>query len=806
MRKFVSFLLTLSLLLTALLPFAVSAQPKTDDPYVTLQLPEATQLIMPSAFGDHMLFQQQKPIGVWGVDVPGTEVQVTLQGNEHSRQGSAVAREDGYWRVELDALDASFERYELTVKGSSLKVYTDVAVGELFLAAGQSNMYLKTNVIIGGAELKSDNKRRNLRMLSMPADPTSNASSLGTPQFSYRGCRWATGIDSASIGDFSAVAYSYARALYDQLNQNGNEVPVGIIDVSMGSLLIEAYLSRRIIEENADVKAALTPGFYKAESAVTNDFYLQITSFYNAKIAPLSGFALRGFLYYQGESNNAYPDKFGVLLDALIEDWSATFGSPDKNLPFICVHVAPHNAQVTNGNRYTNLAGEKWAGLNRAIDKVWRNNRDCMAQVPIYDIDPIADSSDYLGHSDPSQRAPLSHGDDHAIHPLQKRPVGERCAEVAMGLIYGKDTAYIAPTVRTVTQEDGKLLVTFDNVGSGLAIGDATGEVHGFEVCGADGVYLAAKSRIVSADTVEVYSDFLSQPTDVRYAFQAVNVTANLCGSGGMPAVPFCFDKSLSDGTKDWALCDGTKIWVDAGTFFTAVDLSRCTCGVTPLIDLPFTVKGSGYYDAFTAAPISGGKGTFETVQGGTNGAGCIRYTYAAGEDGTAGFGPVLQYTSQDNTFHRLRYIAFDLANPDDRNKQVSSIRLQDYNGKQYTVSLVGETALPADGAFYTFTADLNTLADANGNALSPTQRKTVLQQIKHLQFTVQDGQAGTLLFDNIRFGSQDSDQLPAYLNPTTAPQSSNTLLWVLLAVGIAVAASAAVLTVVLLVKKKKQA
>jgi sialate O-acetylesterase len=105
-------------------------------------------------------------------------------------------------------------------------------------------------------------------------------------------------------------------------------VPVGIIDVSMGSLLIEAYLSRRVIEENADVKAALTPGFYKAESAVTNDYYLQITSFYNAKIAPLSGFALRGFLYYQGESNNAYPDKFGVLLDALIEDWSATFGSP----------------------------------------------------------------------------------------------------------------------------------------------------------------------------------------------------------------------------------------------------------------------------------------------------------------------------------------------------------------------------------------------------------------------------------------------------------------------------------------------
>lgn len=795
-----------------MIPFSVAAQPVAQqNPYVQLQLPEATKLTMSSVFANHMLFQQKKPIGVWGVDIPGTTVHVSLSGSEHFRSGQAIAGADGYWRVELDPLDASYEEYTLTISGSSIKTYNDVVIGELFLAAGQSNMYLKTNTIIGGTELINDNTRKHLRMLWMPANPADNRAVLNKPQFSYNNCRWATGISSSTISDFSAVAYTYARSLFDQLNQNGNEVPVGIIDISLGSMLIEMYLSRRVIEENPEVKAALTPGFYKSENAVTNDNYLQITSFYNAKIAPLSGFALRGFLYYQAESNNAYPQQFGVLLDAMIKDWSATFGSPDKNLPFICVHIAPHNAQLTNGSKYTNLADEKWAGLNEAIDKVCRNNSDCMAQVPIYDIDPIADSRDYINHPDSSLRVPVSIG-DHAIHPLAKRPVGERCAEVAMGLIYGKDNDYIAPTVRSVTKQDGKLLVTFDHVGDGLKIGDGTGVLRGFSVCGADNVYVEANARIVSADTVEVSSDFLTQPLNVRYAFRSVNVTANLCNSAGMPAVPFRLDQSTSTQfAKDWALCDDTKVWIDTGTFFTLLSLDEYTCSVTPLINLPFDIRGSGYYDAFVSAPISGANGTFETVSGGTSGLNCIRYAYGASADGVTGFGPVLQYTSQNNTFHELRYIAFDLANPDSRAKQVCALQLQAYDGTQYTVSLTGETALPAGGAFYTFTADLNTLTDASGNLLTDAERTVALQKIKHLQFTVQDSEAGSLLFDNIRFGTPDSDILPAYLNAAPTPddpseQEGNSLLIPLIAGGLTLLGILIGVATALFFKKKKTA
>ena len=730
-----------------------------------LQLPEATRLIMPCLFADDMLFQQKMPIGVWGVDIPGTEVQVILQGNTHFRCGRTTAGSDGFWRVELDALDASYEEYTLTVNGSSTLSFSHVVIGELFLAAGQSNMYLRVNMVIGGAELVEDCSRRYLRMLWMPANPVDNKADMSRPQFDYANSHWFDGSSSAAIAGYSAVAYSCVRSLYDQLNQNGNEIPVGVIDVSLGSLLIEAYLSRRIIEEDEAVREALSPHMYKPIEAVNGTDFLQICSFFNTKIAPLSGFAIRAVLYYQGESNNTRPKRFAVLLDALLRDWSRTFRfiGEHRHLPFVCVHPAPHNPLSPDGDNYVTIPLERWAGINESIDKVWHSHRRHMLQLPIYDIDPIADSRPYMRHPDPAQRVMVS-SFDHAIHPLVKRPVGERCAEAFMALLYGKQIDIVAPTMCDVFPCNGELHVQFENVGSGLRIGDDTGVLRGFAVCGAEGAYVAADARIISKDTVAVRSDFLKQPLGVRYAFSSVNVTANLCNGYGMPAVPFRTDSAVrSQNNKDWALCDNTKIWVDMGTFFDYPPLEQCTCNVTPLVQIPFPLFGSGDHDAYDAAPLSGGKGTFEAVEGGSCGARCIRYTYPASGDGAVGFGPILHYLSQNNTFHRLRYIAIDLANPDGRDKQVTGLHICTHRNARYFVPVKGKSLLPGDGRFYTFVLDLHTFLDPNGNAVDAELRDMSLQRVKHLQFTLQDNGAGTVLFDNVRFGTPDSDQLPPY-------------------------------------------
>ena len=531
-----------------------------------------------------------------------------------------------------------------------------------------------------------------------------------------------------------------------------------------------------------------------------------MSTFYNAKIAPLSGFAVRGFLYYQGEANNWYPKQFATLLNAMVHDFSATFGSPEQTLPFICVHIAPHNAQLIDGNKYSGLPNERWAGINESIDKVYQQNKGSFVQVPIYDIPTLAEPAAFRNEKDPARRTLTSTGADHPIHPITKRQVGERCAEAALGLLYGKQVAYLAPTVRQVTVQDGAVQVQFDNAGAGLKLTDDVGVLRGFSLCGRDGVYVPADARVVSADTVEVSSPFLSQPQNVRYAYTSVNGKANLCNSDGMPAVPFRRDKKTDVlDNKDWAFCDDTQTWVDTGMFFEYGSLDGLLSRVTDSVYLPMTLRGSGSFDAFVSAPLSGGTGTFAVRQL-PDGTRCVAYRYAASEDGTAGFGPVLQYPSQNNSFCGLRYISIDLAAADGRSKAVQALRLQDYEGSRYTAAPVGETALPGDGTYYTFTFDLNTLADAQGAVLTDAQRRALLDRVQQLQFTLTDDQAGEVNLNNIRFGLAESDRLPAYHTAQTLPEEAKqtTPGW-LLPAGIAAAALAAAGAALLAIRRLRK-
>lgn len=729
------------------------------------------EVIVPSFFQNGMIFQQKKPIGICGIDNPGTIVNVCMQSINFKRIARTVANlETGYWWVELNALDASFQKYTLEISGSDIKVFDNLLIGELFLAAGQSNMFIPIENSLGGKALAEDNTRENLRMLWMPTNPVDNGSDLSIPQFDYLDCKWFDGTNKNMIESFSAVAYTYARMLYDNLNANGDNVPVGIMDTSMGSLLIEAYMSRNSIERNDEVLKIVKENnnVYKTLENIDKKNLSQISTFFNSKIAPLSVFNIRGILWYQGESNNCYPEEYEILLNALLKDWSQVFRSFEENLPFICIHLAPHNTLVQDGNEYTPRNFDAWPRINESIDKVWHQNRKTFIQIPIYDIPTIANSNHYTSDMVEQSLRVISPTSDHPIHPITKQPVGERAAFCTLGLLYGRDYEYNAPVIKSFIQDGSKLIVTFENVGEGLKLITGTNILKGFEICGSNGIYTAAKARIIRKDRVEIWNEFITSPVFCNYAFSAMNCTASLCNSSDIPAVPFRCNKENTRNffyNKDWAFCDNIQIWVDSG-YYHVGSLEGLSLKLAYVSNIPMTFQGSDMLDAWEISPICGsvkGELTIDKKKNSNNPIN-IMLTYESDGSGLVGFGPILQHASQNNSFAFIRYIAFDISNDDNREKSISASTVN-YDGEIYKLPFCSgeiKELLPAmDGEFHAFIIDLNKAFDNNEKIFrNSAERNYYFSSIKQLQITINDLEDGAIRFNNFRFGPDDSDTI----------------------------------------------
>lgn len=203
-------------------------------------------------------------------------------------------------------------------------------------------------------------------------------------------------------------------------------------------------------------------------------------------------------LWYASQGEGNIGDDDGVYTEALntlLADWSGRFGFADSRMPFILTHIAPYAYQPL-----TVLPG-MWEDMSDA----WAQHPDTMAQVAIYDLPLDWDYSEWAAYG--------TGGDP--IHPYTKKPVGERLAAAALGLVYGRADEYTAPVLKDTRIEDGAILLTFDHVGDGLAALDG-GALHGFTICGSDGVYVNAQAEIISADTVKVWSAQIPEPAARR--------------------------------------------------------------------------------------------------------------------------------------------------------------------------------------------------------------------------------------------------------------------------------------------------
>jgi sialate O-acetylesterase len=457
---------------------------------------------LPHVFGDNMVLQRDKPVPVWGSADPGEKIVVGFAGQSKS----CTAGSDGQWSVTLDPLKASGTPAELTVTGTNAIKFENVVVGEVWLCSGQSNMEkpfeLPTVPAKPGAkpptyqaEIAAANYPE-IRLLEVHRDrkPTrlKDAAIAWTPSSS------ATLVSQ----HFSQVAYFFGLKLHHELN-----VPIGLIDSSFGGSPIEPWIPSEgftLAPSMADFAQASGKPWVKGTP--------QLSMMFNSMIAPLIPYAIRGVLWYQGESNVTTVANVGRYADemfALIESWRSEW---HDDFPFYYVEIAP----FTNYGR----SGPEKAESPDCEPLLWEQQTDAM-QIPHTGMIVTTDITDNVR--------------DH--HPRDKKSVGERLAAWALAKDYGVSGLVISgPKFKNMEVKGNAAIISFDYVEGGLVSRDGQ-PLTWFTIAGADGKFVPATATI-EGDKVVVTSPDVPTPTTVRFAWDEIAMP-NLSNKAGLPALPF---------------------------------------------------------------------------------------------------------------------------------------------------------------------------------------------------------------------------------------------------------------------------
>jgi len=454
-----------------------------------------------SIFGDSMVLQRELPVPVWGWAAAGEEVTVTL--GDQSKKVTADA--DGRWQVKLDPLKANAEGQMLKVSGKNTIELKDVLIGEVWICSGQSNMEWPLQSTINANEEVAAASHPQIRLFNVPGHLTSPVAKDTCPG-NWQIC------EPNTAGGFSAVGYFFGRRLQDEL-----KVPIGLVGSNWGGTRIEPWTSPAGFQSVPELKAiADQVAAYKEDTKVEGG---SPSAIYNAMVHPLAPFAMRGAIWYQGESNGGEGESYYHKTQALVNGWRELF-NPD--LAFYWVQLA--NFQNPNDNPE---GGDGWAKLREAQRKSLNIKHTGMAVI----ID-IGEAGD--------------------IHPRNKQDVGSRLAQWALNQTYGmKNVVPSGPLYKSHKAEGGSIRVSFDHVGGGLVVGKKDGltpllvvkdgKLERFAIAGADKKWHWAEATIDGGGVV-VKSSEVAEPVAVRYAYSMNPTGANLYNVEGIPASPFRTD------------------------------------------------------------------------------------------------------------------------------------------------------------------------------------------------------------------------------------------------------------------------
>lgn len=430
-----------------------------------------------SMFSDNAVLQQGIEIPVWGTACDGERVTVSI-----ASQKATTTAENGKWVVKLPPMKAGGP-YTMTFSGSNTVEIKNVLVGEVWVCSGQSNMQFGLNSAANAEDALAEAANPMIRLAQVP-------NIMSSKPIADAGISWAE-CSRDTAASFSAVGYFFGKKLSENL-----KVPVGLINASWGGTTVQAWTARRAVLNYWDYWK-LVHSYPGAEDSPNRPSVL-----YNAMIAPIIPFGIRGAIWYQGESNAGWAYAYRKDFPALIRNWRDDWGQGD--FPFLFVQIAPF-AEPMEGT---------WAELREA-------QLLTSLTVPNTGMAVITD-----------------YGDPVMIHPIQKKPVGERLARIALAKTYGKDIVYSGPLYKAMKVNGSEAVISFDHIDGGL---EAHGEeLTGFTVAGADRKFHTASAR-VEGGTVVVSSPNVAKPIAVRFGWANCPVV-NLFNSAGLPASPFRTD------------------------------------------------------------------------------------------------------------------------------------------------------------------------------------------------------------------------------------------------------------------------
>jgi len=482
---------------------------------------------LPDVLSDGMVLQQNQKVPVWGKGDPGESVTVRFGGQSKSTTATA----EGEWLIKLDPMKANAAPATMTISGRNTIELRNILVGEVWLVAGQSNMQRLLSETANGEAVIAAAEHPLIRLFNVSRQVAFKHAP--PPLGRWQAC------SPQTVKDFSAAGYYFGVELEKELG-----VPIGLINASYGGSQAEAWTPVEYLvtspelkptvertkiwdEERPRVRAeydeaikkwraeadkATAAGARPSPSPAVPDAlreYRIAASIYDGMIAPLMPFYIRGAIWYQGESNEARAQQYGILLPTMIKGWRERWAEGD--FPFGIVQLPNYRDPKPEP------ADEPWSHLREAQRRTVATTVNTGLIVTI-DI-----------------------GEAHDIHPKNKLDVGKRMARWALADIYGRRMTKSGPMFRDATNKGSKIIITFDEVGRGLRIRDGN-DLSEFAIAGEDRKWYWANAKIVYKDTIEVWSTSVKKPIAVRYAFNNNPPHANLTNETGLPASPFRTD------------------------------------------------------------------------------------------------------------------------------------------------------------------------------------------------------------------------------------------------------------------------
>ena len=479
---------------------------------------------LPALIDHHMVIQRGVEFPVWGWAVPGERVTVDFNG----QTVSCSAGSDGLWKVMLKPMKAGGP-HTMTIRGNNTIVLYNILIGDVWICSGQSNMVWPVKYCDNADKEIASATHPKLRLVEV------KKTGRGAPQDDIEG-QWRE-CTPHSVGDITGVGYFFCRDLMKEL-----DVPIGLVMSAWGGTSIQQWTSRRAMESDPETAPILE--WYRPvldeNPRSMNEYYDGLAGWfeycfvqmhlkrsynpipeppeeykgmggtpswlYNGMIAPLVWMPIKGFAWYQGESDSGNGYLYRRQLPLLIEDWRRAWGRGD--LPFLIV-------QLANWQKRETEPGDSAPAELREAQLMTALNTPNTALAVTLD----------LGEED--------------VHFRAKQPAGERLMKAALKIAYGRDIPWSGPVYTSMKVSSGRVRLSFDHAESGLMSPDGA-PLKGFAIAGSDRKFVWAEARIEGNEVV-VWSDEVKNPASVRYGWGR-NPEVNLYNKDGLPASPFRTD------------------------------------------------------------------------------------------------------------------------------------------------------------------------------------------------------------------------------------------------------------------------